>query len=207
MKRAFLTGLGITDGDVIKQIIDYHQGVVTDMKDDIASAKAEVKTAQDELKKAQAAKPEPEPIKVEDTEEYKALKVKYDTDITAKTTEFDTFKQGIEAEKTTSTVTAALKKALLAGKDGKSFSAKALDENENPLFVEMFNEKIKSFVPNAKIGKDGNITNIDDLVKPFIDGMKGFIGEPTTTAAVADNVATGTGADGDPFLKGFDNKL
>ena len=200
MKRAFLTGLGITDGDVIKQIIDYHQGVVTDMKEDITAVKADLKTAQKDLKDEQAKQPEQtQVIKVEDTEEYKALKAKYDTDLAAEQKKYTDKVTADDAEKTTSTVTAATLKALKE----KGFSAKALEE---PMFAEMMAAKIKELVPNAKI-KDGNITNLDDLTKPFIEGMKGFIGETTVegTKVVTHGATTGT-TDADPFIAGFDGK-
>ena len=198
MTKEFLESLGL-ESDVIKKIfaqngkdIKKFEETNEQLEADILAAKALAKTAQDELKNQAVIKPE-------DTEEYKALKAKYDTDLTAEKQKYTDKVTADDAEKTTSTVTSATLKALKE----KGFSAKALEE---PMFAEMMAAKIKELVPNAKI-KDGNITNLDDLTKPFIEGMKGFIGETTVegTKVVTHGATTGTTA-ADPFIAGFDGK-
>ena len=195
MTKEFLESLGL-ESDVIKKIfaqngkdIKKFEETNEQLEADILAAKALAKTAQDELKNQTVTKPE-------ETEEYKALKAKYDTDITAEQKKYTDKVTADDAEKTTSTVTSATLKALKE----KGFSAKALEE---PMFAEMMAAKIKELVPNAKI-KDGNITNLDDLTKPFIEGMKGFIGETTVEGT---KVAThGAATDTDLFIAGFDGK-
>lgn len=80
MKRKFLTDLGITDADIIKQIIDYHQEVVKDFKDDVGALREELKKAKAAL---EVAVQEKEAMNQSDDgidwkEEHDKLKAEYD---------------------------------------------------------------------------------------------------------------------------------
>lgn len=159
MKRAFLTNLGVTDSDTIKQIIDFHQSVVQDLKDDLSAVRTDLKTAQTDLKTANKAVEDlknQEP-NTDDVEVYKQkledLQGKYDTDIAAKQKEYDDFKTATETQKEVDTKKSLLRSQLTA--DGANSKLVDLLELKFDIdAIELDGDKIKDWETVSKSVKE-----------------------------------------------------
>lgn len=180
MKRKFLTDLGITDGDTIKAIIEYHQGVAQDLKDEIETAKSEVKTANATIKTLQNEPHKPDENQWVKKTDYDALKTKYDTDIAAKETEFANFKASIETEKIAAEKQAAIVSQLKA--DGAN--AKLTD-----LLLKAFD--------TSKIEiEDGKVKDWDNISKPIKETYADVFGKTVTKGTDKTNPPSGGNGEG-----------
>ena len=113
MNKEFLESFGI-ESDVIKKIFAEYGKSVKKLKDDNEQFEADILKANGEIKTAQDALKNQTTIKPEDTEEYKTLKAKYDTDTAAIKADFDTYKTTKETETIKTAKIKALYKHLKA---------------------------------------------------------------------------------------------
>lgn len=178
LTRSALREKGITEKEILDYIMEEHGNTVESTKEKLKeSADSQLgklqKTIDDLTVKLDAVPKDSEDYKIK----YDELKTKYDTDLATEQKKYTDKIAEYETNETTSMVTQATLQAL---KD-KNFSAKALEE---PMFANMLKEEIKKLVPAAKI-KDGKLENIDELTKPFLEGMKGFVGETKFEGAKA----------------------
>lgn len=195
MKRAFLTDLGITDSDVIKKIIDFHQGVVQDLKDDLSTANTTLKTAQNDLKTANKTI-EDLKSKPDDSNGGEDYKQKYNDEVSAhnttKTTlkkELDDYKNAVETEKTTATKQAALRKQLQA-------------DGANPKMIDLLELKFDL----TKVELDGEkVKDWENLSKPVKEQYADVFGkvEDKGTPQV---IPPAGNTPQDLFIAGFDGK-
>lgn len=192
MKRSFLTGLGITDSDTIKQIIDFHQSVVQDLKDDLTAVRTDLKTAQTDLKTANKTiedlkNQEPD---TDDVEAYKQkledLQSKYDTDIAAKQKEYDDFKASTESEKILSKKREAARNHLIK----KGFKADVVDD--------FMLDKID--YDAMKIDGD-EVKDKDNYFKPYEEKYAKYLGTTETRGAGVATPPANTGGEKNPWKK------
>lgn len=189
MKRSFLTGLGITDSEVIDKIINTYQAKVTDLSEEMKTLK---KQNQDELQKQDDAKTKAARLekKVLDLEQAnKDLLEKHNTDLKSKDEELKTFKSDVEAKETRNSKLNFYKENLI--KDGANpklidLLVKATDIDTLDLDIET--KSIKNYNEVSKTLKD----NYSDLFTT------------TTETVKADNPIASNTTNLDPFLAGFD---
>jgi len=190
MNRAFLIDKGITDPAILKEILDAHQGVVQDLKDDLKTARADLATAKSDLataqKDAETAKGDAANAK-KDTADNSGddWKEKHD----ALQAEYDGFKDEISKKEAETQKNSLLKTQLEA-------------DGANPKLLNLI---MREFDLEKLELKDGKISNWEDLAKPVkeaypdiftVSEQRGY-----TPAAPAQNNATA-----DPFLAGFSEK-
>lgn len=162
MTVEFLESLGL-ENNVIKKIFAEHGKTIEKTK------------AENEKLEAAAVKSKAiiDDMKSEMTEllETSSSANEYKTKYEAAQSAFDTFKKDIEAEKTTDLVYGS----ILTGLKDKGFSKTALEQQK---FLDMLKQDIRGLVPTAKI-ENGDVKNIDDLTKPYVEGLGGFFGNTT----------------------------
>ena len=192
MQRKFLSGLGL-EPDIIDKImeqngadIEREKAVVDGLRAEIAAAKSAESEAKRELTDF---KSKVEQENADKTGENEAFKSKYEAELAAHTQtktdmqkEFDDFKTGVETEKTA----AAVRGAVISHLKSKGANQTAL---EKEMFQTMLNSQIDP--SKAKFSKDGSIENIDDLSKPFVEGLDFMFGTVETKGADVANPPNG----------------
>lgn len=176
MKRAFLAELGITDSDVVKKIIDYHQGVVQDLKEDISKVKSELETAKSNTGNG------------EFKSKYEELKAKYDSELPKLQKEYDDYKAGVDAEKTISTKKTALRSQLES-------------DGANPKLVDLL--ELKFDLNSIELGDDNKISGWEDLSKGIKETYSDVFGNAKVSGVDTANPPANNQSEEDAFLAGF----
>ena len=201
MQRKFLVGLGVeaetidkimeqngADVEREKSVADTLRGEISDLKTAASAAKKEFDDFKAKAEQDAAAK----------TGEDESFKTKYEAELSshAKTKTdmqkvFDDYKNGVEMEKTA----ASVRSAVISHLKSKGANQTALDKE---MFQTMLNSQIDP--SKAKFGKEGNIENIEDLAKPFVEGLDFMFGKTEIKGTDVPNPPA-TGGALNPWLK------